>query len=163
MSTLESKLTQDVATFILKPSGFVGLVYKEVTYDRVDLMKLFPLTLEDKFISVRDMKDQEIGIIVDLESFEDSVAQGIRRFLEKRYFTPQIIQIKSLTEEYGHSYWAVETSAGSKEFVVNGHNNLVIKMRDECYQLVDTDGNRYLLPKLDEIEDKYVRIIENFI
>ncbi|HLS89659.1 MAG TPA: DUF1854 domain-containing protein [Limnochordia bacterium] len=148
------------ARFSETPGGFVRLVIgEEESYPRVALYRAFPFSFPDRYISVRDMDGNEIGMIKDLNEFDEKTAKLILRELERRYFTPVITQIESIKEEFGYAYWDVRTDAGPRRFTVRDMQSNVILLSPEHVLIIDVDGNRYEIPdyhKLDARSRKYI-------
>jgi hypothetical protein len=158
-----TKLLPPDDTFYLTPGGFIGL--KRVTEGneddkgRVLLLKMRPFTDENGYISVRDMDSKEIGVVYAISDFPDAQQRLMQDELAMRYFTPEVLLITDITEEYGYTFIKAETSAGSREFVMRDLSNNIIFLSQTTALLVDTDGNRYLIPELSKLNDKAMRII----
>ncbi len=62
-------LTKDNAEFSRTKGGFVSLRFDGRTWDRVQVIRLFPFTEPDKFISIRTVEERskEIGVIEDMK------------------------------------------------------------------------------------------------
>jgi|LGVF01.2.fsa_nt_gb hypothetical protein len=141
-----------------------SLKYKEKSYDNIGFYRSFPLTQENIFISVKSEDETEIGLIRDLNDVKDKkLVEVIENKLYIRYFCPYIEVIDSLKEEYGYCYFKTKTSAGSREFIINGHDRPLIKIDEERFQVTDMDGNRYFLKNFKEYEDKHIKIVENLL
>ena len=61
--------------------GFVNLTFDGVLYERVKVVRLFPFTDANKYISIRqnDDKAKEIGIIEDLSELDDDTKEKWKR------------------------------------------------------------------------------------
>ena len=73
--------------------GFVSLDYEGVHYERVNVVRLFPFSDADKYISVREHGNggREIGIIEDMNEMSEKTREILDRQLRLTYFTPIII------------------------------------------------------------------------
>ena len=62
-------LTKDNAVFERTQGGFVSLTFEGKTWDRVQVIRLFPFTEPNGFISIRTVEERsrEIGVIKDLK------------------------------------------------------------------------------------------------
>ena len=127
---------------------------------RINVFRPFPLSGENKLISVRDAEDQEIGLIADLDDFPHATRRLIEDELDRRYFTPVIKEIVSLKDEFGYTYWDVITDSGSRRFTVKGRDNSVSLHSPNTLLIADVDGNRFELPEYQVLGSKYMRIIE---
>ena len=74
-----------------------------------------------------------------------------------------IEKIRSIEEEFGYSYWDVDTSAGQRRFTVRrGHNNLV-QLGGRRVLVIDVDGNRFEIEDYTSIDSRYSRLIESLL
>ena len=140
--------------------GFLSLRIGRKKYPRVHLYRAFPLSSDDTFVSVRDVDDKEIGMILSLEPFGSQDRALIEEELSARYFAPLVESIVSLKEEFGYTYWEAETSAGRCRFTVRIGRGAVLQLEDGSLLLSDVDGNRFELADYHSLESKHQRIVE---
>ena len=118
-------ISQADGTFYELESGLIAYKSNEKDYGRVAVLRMFPLQHSEEYLSVRTEnyargdKNEEIGIIRNLQDFDDSQKAIINRELQKRYFIPEIVRVLSIEEEFANSMWSVETTAGKVDFTVN--------------------------------------------
>jgi len=153
------KLIPAECEFYITKGGFVGLKFGEEDKGRVLLMKMRPFSDEDGYVSVRDMDLKEIGIVYAIADFPTNQQKMVRDELALRYFTPEVENITDIKEEYGYTFIKADTSAGKREFVMRDLSNNIIFLSQTKALLVDTDGNRYLVPELKNLNDKALRVI----
>jgi hypothetical protein len=127
--------------------GFLSLTLGAETYPVVYAYRSFPLSLGDKYLSIRDDKDKEIGMILDLGDFPREQMELVCLELERRYFTPIIRSVAKMKEEFGFIYWEVDTDRGMRRFTTRGSHDSLIPISDQRLIITDVDGNRF------EIED----------
>lgn len=155
--------------FYENETGLIGLKYKGEDLGRVAVLKLFPLSMDKKMLSVRSEnyeradKESEIGIIEDLEKFNPQQQEIILHELEKRYFMPAITKVTDVSEEFGHTMWKVETTAGKTEFTVDDMSSNVINLGNNRVMLIDVFSNRFLIEDVNKLEDKALKILEIWI
>ena len=91
-------LNQDNAKFIDKQNGFLGLEIEDEHYDRVQVVKMFPLSMENELLSIRTVEERslEIGIVEKLSDFPEEVQKLLVAQLKLGYFTPKITRINSI-------------------------------------------------------------------
>jgi hypothetical protein len=118
-----------------------------------------PFTDEFGYVSVRDMDMKEHGIVYAIDDFPEMQQKIMQDELALRYFTPEILEITDITEEYGYTFIKADTNAGKREFVMRDLSNNIIFLSQTKALLADTDGNRYLVPELKKLNDKALRII----
>jgi len=153
------KITSPECEFYITDGGFVGLKMGVEDKGRVQLMKMRPFSDEDGYISVRDMDAKEYGIVYAIADLPADQQKMLRDELALRYFTPSVIDITDIKEEYGYTFIKADTSAGKREFVMRDLSNNIIFLSQTKALLVDTDGNRYLVPELKNLNDKALRVI----
>ena len=155
--------------FYATEGGLLGLKVKGEDLGRVALVRMFPLRNKENFISVRrEIRDRndsrvEYGVIESLSEFSGNQRELIDRELERRYFVPEITRVVKVKEEYGHTYWETETSAGNRNFTVFDLNSNLLNMGNNRVLLIDVDGNRYIIPDITKIIEKAKRLLEIWI
>lgn len=163
-------ITKDNATFARTKGGFVSLDLKDSIapehYDRIRVVRSFPFTDRNKYISIRtiDEKSKEIGMIKDLETDVDSET---RKMLEEqmdiRYFTPIIKKINNIKDEYGHAYFDVETDQGPCKFVIYMNSSSVVNLSDVRLLISDLDGNRFEIPDYTKLSARELKMLDLFL
>ncbi len=149
--------------------GLLGLKVKDDDLGRVALVRMFPLRNAGKFISVRrELRDRsdsrvEYGVIEDIGAFSGQQRELIDRELERRYFVPERTKVVKVKEEYGHSYWETETTAGSRSFTVFDLNSNLLNLGNNRVMIIDVDGNRYIFPDVTKVGEKALRLLEIWI
>ncbi len=165
-------LTPENAWFKRSGGGLISL--KIVNYDgeteefeRVVVLRSFPVTNPDEFLSVRepDSKKQgrgkEIGMIRRITDFDDETKALLLEELDRRYFTPQIEKIMSVKDKFGYLYWDVATTAGHVTFVLNNPFSNIRILEDGRILINDIDGNVFEIldpSKLDAASLKKIEI-----
>lgn len=153
-------LTPKNAKFFRNNNGFLGLKFKDVEYSRVNLIKAFPFSYENKFISVRDKEQNEIGIIEDISLFPEEVQKLFTEEIERRYYLPKITKIYSIKDEFGYSNWEVETNYGRRKFTIRRDPNNFVNIKANMILIIDVDGNRYEIPDYTKLDKKSFKKIE---
>lgn len=151
------------ARFEKTQGGFVALNYKGVQYERVKIIRLFPFTDPDRFISVRDENEKEIGVIEDLANLPENTTSLLKEQLELYYFTPVITKIIGIKDEYGYAYFHVLTDRGECRFTINMGANAVAKLTETRLLITDLDGNRFEIPDVLSLSVKEQRKLDLFL
>ena len=154
-------LTPENASFSRR-NGLLWLIYggKET---RVTLRRNFPLEELWSLLSVLDEKEEEVGMIRDLSQFGEQTQELLRAELERRYYAPVILQILSLKERFGFSYWKVETAEGKMEFTLRDTYKSLIRLGGNRVFILDVDGNRFVIPDVTALDRKSYRKIELYL
>jgi len=151
------------AVFATTEGGLLSLQLGDRFYSKVDLYQAFPFSLEYQYISVRDDKGDEIGIIKDLKEFPPQSQEAIRKELSWRYYAPQITRILDLKDEFGHLYWDVETNYGFRKFVTRARDEGIYPIAGGRLLIVDMAGNRYVIEDSRRLDAKSLRFLEPYI
>jgi len=126
----------------------------DCSYPRVRVVAAFPLTAPDQVICFLDAKDNEIGEVESIAAFTPEQRAIVETELAKRYYMPVITRIKSVKDEFGLTYWEVDTDRGPKEFVLRGSSEHVTEVSDSRLMIVDIEGNRFELRDWDQLDSK---------
>ncbi len=135
-------INPDEISFFDTEGGLTGACYKEYN-GRINIVRIFPMSLKNEYLSIRDDDYNELGIIKNLDEFSDEQKKMITAEIERRYFAPEITKVIDVKEEFGNMYWNCETSAGERSFTVRDLSNNILHMSNGGIIIVDTDGNRY--------------------
>ena len=164
-------LTPVNARFYRSGGGLISMELKNEdgtveNFERVVILRAFPLTNRDEFIVVRtpeskDVKAEEIGMIRRLSDFDEATATLINEDLDSRYFSPLLSKIYSVKDKFGYTYWDVETTAGRITFILCDIFNSVRLKDDGSVMINDIDGNVYTIvdpAKLDPASFKKIEV-----
>lgn len=132
-------------------------------YGRVILHRAFPFDRPDNIISVQQEDGFEIGVISDIRIFPPDVVAMLEKYLDNRYFIPEIKRILSAKDKYGFVYFKCDTNCGITEFVVKNPLGSIIRASDTRFFIVDVDGCRYAIPDVTKLDKKSYRKIELYI
>ncbi len=138
-------------------------VKRQPNYDRVRIRRTFPFSLDDKYVSVLDNDQNEIGLIEDVGAFPDDQAELIRAELDRVYFCPEILKILSVRERLGYAYFGVVTSAGEREIPLRDVYRSIIRVSDDRIVLIDVDGNRYSISSLKALDKNSMKKLEMYL
>lgn len=160
-----TRLTPENAVFNLEPGGFMSMKLGEEYYSRVAFFRAFPFSDPGKYISVREFeqKAKEIGMIVDINDFGGDIKENICKQINIRYFTPQILQIYNVKDEYGYAYFDVNTDKGPCKFTISIRDGGVIRLGETRLLINDIDGNRFEIKDFTKLSIKEQRKIDLYI
>ena len=129
------------------------------TYTNVEAIRSFPLTDSNKYISLLDSEDKEIGIIQDIKQLPRESEKVLRSELQKRYFLPKITKIHSLDGEFGVTQWVVETNRGPVTFGMRTRYD-VVSLENGRVLIKDADGNRYEIENYHRLDPDSIALLE---
>ncbi len=166
-------LTPANAKFSPSKGGMISLTVQgengEEFFERVVVLRSFPVTAPDEFLSVREPdtrkkgRGAEVGMIRYLSDFDDETKKLINAELDLRYFTPVIQRILSVKDKFGYSYWEAETTAGKVSFVLNNPFSQIRVLEDSRIYISDMDGNSFMIPDPAALDRASYRRIEVYI
>ncbi len=146
--------------------GFLNVTVKGTVYENIKLVRTFPFTAPNRFISVRmsDEDSREIGLIDDLEKdFAGEARACLQEELEIRYFTPVITKVISVKDQAGCSYFEVDTNAGVCNFAIRSNENAFMKLSETRVIIEDLENNRYEIPDLNKLTSKERKKLDIFL
>ena len=161
-------LTSENARFHPSEGGLLALTVKaergEHEYERVIVLRAFPLSAPNAYLSVRDPKDtkQEIGMIRDIADLDEASEELVRRELDERYFLPTITKIHSLHRR-GALYFDVETDLGRRTLMLRDDISGIRVLDGGCVFMTDLEGNNYKIPDPTALDKASYRKIEIYL
>lgn len=158
-------LNKENAHFERTGTGFLSLRIGEEYYPRIQVVRMFPFTDKDSFLSVRttEERSKEIGIIEKLEDMEAPVVEMLKEQLTLHYFTPIIEKVLKIKDEYGFAYWNVVTNHGACHFTSRMGGNAVIHLSETRILVMDIDENRFEIPDINRLTPKERKRLDLFL
>ncbi len=150
-------------SFSFNNNGFLVLSIESENKGRVKLIKSYPYTLSDEYICVHDLDDNEIGIIRDLKELDSASHENAIKELQNRYFCPTVTSVKSIKERMGHFYFEAVIDGKNKSFTVRDLTRNLRFSNENTLLIFDVDGNRYIIPEYEKIEQKSRRLLEPYL
>jgi len=125
---------------------------------RIVPMRAFPVSMRDRYISIRDAEGNELGMIRDPNELDRNSRKLLEAEIRKRYFTPVIRKIRSLRDKFGIVEWEVETDRGTKTFLTRSlHDSL--KETDTGIIITDIENNRYEIRDYSDLDPRSAVIL----
>lgn len=167
-------LTKDNAWFKRSGGNLISLKIindkgEEEEFERVVVLRSFPVTNPNEFLSVRepDSKKQgrgkEIGMIRRITDFDGDTVSLLLEELDRRYFTPEIKKIGSVKDKFGYLYFEAVTSAGNVTFVLNNPFSNIRILEDGRIFINDIDGNVFAIPDPSKLDAASLKKIEIYL
>ena len=160
-------LVPENATFYKTEGGFTGLKYADTDYKRIVLRRALPIGMPTEYISVADGENKEIAIIKSLLDLSDEQMSIVADELNKRYFCPEVYEIKSVKDKMGYVYMemSIGTQAGKfeKNCAVKDVSRNIRMLDDNRLLIFDVDGNRYIINSLAALDKKSIKRLEPYL
>ena len=157
-------LSGENCRFSLSPTGLLTAELSDGTYaGRAFLSLAFPFQLTEEYIALQNEDKEEIGMIRRLSDLRQEDQKLVRDELAKKYFTPKIQKILTLTERFGTTRWTVETDKGEMRFIVKDTYKSMIRVSEDRLFVCDIDGCRYEIESLKGLDKKSFSRIELYV
>lgn len=158
-------ITEENAVFSRTEGGFLQLEREGKKWDLVQVIRLFPFTEPDHFLSVRTVEERsrEIGVIEDIKQMRKETQKLLQEQLDLHYFTPVIEKIIDIRDEYGYAYFHVMTDRGECRFTINMGSNAVARLTDSRLLITDLDENRFEIRDIFALTPKEQRKLDLFL
>lgn len=174
LEQMEKETEEMLKTNIIKPGdavfkategGFVSMKYGDKDYPRVRVVRMFPFTDPEHFISVRtnEERSKEIGIIEDMKALDKDTYQVLRKQLDVRYFTPIILKVLKVKDRRGFAYFDVVTDKGVCKFTIHMGGGDVVHLSETRIILNDLDENRFEIPDVTKLTTKERKKLDLFL
>jgi len=87
------------------PGGVFQGVLAKKTYAELVVYRTFPFRYTTQYISIRDAKGEELGIVRDAAELDEESAMELERELQFRYFLPRVTRIDSVKQKSDLWIW----------------------------------------------------------
>lgn len=122
-----------------------------------------PLSRPDHYLSLLDGKGDEIVMVDNPNMLPMDSLKAVRNELHRRYLTATIHSIEHAKQEFGATYWNVDTDRGKRDFVTQNLQENAIWLSPEHLLLLDVDGNRFEIPDIERLDNASQNYIESIL
>jgi len=168
------RLTPENARFFRSKGNLISLELKREDgkvdeFERIIILRAFPVTNPNEFLSVREPdsrkmgRAKEIGMIRYMSDFDEETVKLFLEELDRRYFSPQLTKINSVKDKFGYLYWEAETSAGHVTFIMNNPFSNIRVLEDNRIIMNDIDGNIFEITDPTKLDPASYRKIEIYL
>jgi Domain of unknown function (DUF1854) len=126
-------------------------VEEDRSYLKVSILRAFPLSEPNHFLSVRDSENEEVGLIVSPADLSIENRKLVEEDLARRYLVPAVTRIVTAKERFGTVDWTMETDRGMCRFTTRNLRENVQRPAPGRIILSDVDGNRYDIRNVDDL------------
>ncbi len=116
--------------------------------EKVSLLRAFPLSEADRYVSVRNEKNEEIGLLADPARLDAASRAIMDEEMHRRYVVPVVRRLLWIRERFEIVECKVETDRGTCQFSARNLRESVLHPHPGRYILTDVDGNRYDIPDI---------------
>ena len=125
-------------------------------------MSLFPLSEDNKNIVILDDKHKEIFYIDDLQQLEPALANDIQVALLRNRFILKLLKIHKASSLRPPAEWKVLTDRGESSLVFSSEE-AIRRLPEDGALIQDSQGIRYLVPKIGSLDSTSRKVIEYYI
>ncbi len=121
-----------------------------------------PLSRPETYLSLLDGKGQEIATLPNPNALPPDSLAAAHEELRRRYLTATVSAITHAKQEFGATYWSLQTDRGPRECVTQNLQENAVWLSPTHLLLLDVDGNRFELPdiaRMDEQSRRYIATI----
>ena len=133
-------------------AGAVVQVEGEDAVPNVQFRKLLPLSDPGTYVAIQDADKKEVGILKTLDGMDAESKGVVERMLDRQYFTPKVLTIKSLKPEGGMWHFIVETSRGPADYYVRNWRDSAHEISANRWLVHSVDGQRFEIPRVDDLD-----------
>jgi hypothetical protein len=126
----------------------------------VTLVRLFPLTEPEHWVSLVEMNGKEVGIVKDTSRLGHDALRLARDELRRRYLVPRIQSILACRVRADLVEWTVETDRGRQKFLTRDLREQIKEHQPTRLGIVDVEGNRYDIPDLSALDPESRRRLD---
>lgn len=124
-----------------KGGVFQGIVEGK-PFDELVIYRTFPFLYTTQYISVRDVKGEELGIIQDIAQLDEESLKEVEKELQFRYFLPSVTRVDSVKQKSDLWLWELRTNLGPTGMAMrNLHEHLQFPGGNRII-LTDINGKR---------------------
>ncbi len=136
--------------------------HEGVSHAPVEPVRGFPISDPDHWISICDSEGRELIVVRDLAALAPATRAVLEKDLARREFVPLIRRILRVPADTEPSEWEVETDRGCTRFLLNSGDD-VRRLGPHRAQIIDSQGIRYLVDDVRQLDARSRRIIENLL
>lgn len=124
------------------PGGVFQGVIDGKTYEELVVYRAFPFLYTTQYISIRNEKGEELGIVRDLAQLDGESAKELQRELGYRYFLPIVTRVDSVKQKSELWIWELQTNLGPTRLAMRNLHEHLLFPGDGRVVLSDMNGRR---------------------
>lgn len=122
-----------------------------------------PLSHPGRYLALLDGAGEEIVTISDPRQLPEESLRTVERELRHRYLTAVVTRVSHARQEYGATYWTVETDRGPRDLVTQSLQENAQWHSDTHLLLLDVDGNRFEIPDITALDAHSRQILDEIL
>lgn len=142
-------------------------VTNERIYSGVFALRCMPVRDPNRYISLRyhdsENREQEIGLIRNLNDWPGEARQLIEAALSRRYLLHVVQRIASIKQFHNYLEFEVETDHGLMKFIMRYTGSAAIDYGATGKLLIDVEENRFVIPDVSQLASKERAMFERYV
>ena len=138
-------------------------IYGGETFKGLTPKRLFPMTGENRYITLLDDAGKEIAIIRSLKTLMPESRKVIDNALYEYYFIPKISKINEITDKFGILTFDVDTDKGRVSFDIKNRHYDIKQIYGHRILLRDRNDNRYEIEDSSKLDKRSLKLIYPYI
>lgn len=134
-------------------------VGNEKSYHTVKPAWAAPLSRPGQYLAFLDGKGKEIVTLADPSVLPPESLAAAQEELRRRYLTATVRVIAHAKQEFGATYWSVQTDRGDRDFVTQNLQENAVWLSPTHLLLLDVDGNRFEITDVSALDDTSRRYV----
>ena len=128
----------------------------------VEPIRAFPFSEASRWVALCDSQGHELTLVEDLAALPAETRQILEEELARRHFMPRIQRIASASAESEPTEWQVETDRGAARFLLASEED-VRRLSPTCLLVVDSNGVRYLIPDVTQLDPASQQVLDRYL
>lgn len=112
------------------------------TYEELEVYRAFPFLYATQYISIRNTKGEELGIVADVKELYEESAAELEKELQLRYFMPRVTRVDSVKFKSDLWIWELQTHLGATRIVMRNLHEFMQYPGGGRVLLADISGKR---------------------
>jgi hypothetical protein len=125
----------------------------EERHGPVRAVRSLPLTQPEKFISLQDDENEEVGVIPDLAELDPESRRAVEEDLGLYYLKAAVTAIRKVESKNGIISWELDTNLGAKRVHIRDRQH-IRPLPNGCTVLTDIHGAKYEIPPFEKLDEK---------
>jgi hypothetical protein len=154
---------KDMALFYEPKDQLRLTIAEDRSYIAVKPVWAAPLSRPDRLLALLNGKGEEIAMIENPADLPRESLEAVREELRRRYLTAAVSSIVHAKQEFGATYWTVQTDRGERDLVTQNLQENAIWLSDSHLLLLDVDGNRFEITDVSALDPASRHYIETIL
>lgn len=143
---MENPTHQDAEGQITSHEGELWWTTESGTSPIGSLVRCFPSTAADTWLSIRDTEGQELALVRNPKTLDPDSRNTIAPVLHDKYHVPVITRIVSVTSSVEGKHLEVEAEEGSLTFDITGESDIDYREYPSVLFTDRSKRRKYLIP-----------------